>query len=194
MNKKQEAKYKAILSASMKVILEKGFEKASISEIVKEAGVAHGTFYLYFPTKSAIVPAIAESIFDEQLEEIRKRSAAHVTIWDTLWDLIDVTFYMTEKHKELLIFCYSGLAFYHSFERWEEIYLPYYKWLAEKLEAAKEKSEITLQANYENIVKMLINSIENTAENYYFSIQHKDEAEIKQLKEDVFTFMKRALQ
>lgn len=193
MNKKQEAKYKAILSASMKVILEKGFEKASIAEIVKEAGVAHGTFYLYFPTKSAIVPAIAESIFDEQLEEIRKRSVAHVTIWDTLWDLIDVTFYMTEQHKELLIFCYSGIAFYHSFERWEEIYLPYYKWLAEKLEAAKEKSEITLQANYENIVKMLINSIENTAENYYFSIQHKDEAEIKQLKEDVFTFMKRAL-
>jgi hypothetical protein len=37
--------------------------KASISEIVKKAGTAQGTFYLYFSSKNALISAIAENPF-----------------------------------------------------------------------------------------------------------------------------------
>ena len=48
-----------ILSAARSVFDEKGFENATISDIVKRAGVAQGTFYLYFDSKKGIVIELA---------------------------------------------------------------------------------------------------------------------------------------
>lgn len=46
-----DGKYEKILKAAIDVIPEKGLDKTSISDIVKKAGVAQGTFYLYFSSK-----------------------------------------------------------------------------------------------------------------------------------------------
>jgi len=45
-----EATRRAILAAAEKVIGEKGYNDASIGQITSEAGVAQGTFYIYFNT------------------------------------------------------------------------------------------------------------------------------------------------
>ncbi|MBM7646273.1 AcrR family transcriptional regulator [Scopulibacillus daqui] len=194
MKSKQEEKYQALLQAAMKVITEKGFEKASVSEIVKEAGVAHGTFYLYFTSKNSIVPAIAEYIFEKQLEELKLKTANTDNIWDKLYELINVTFDITERYKELIIFCYSGLAFFHSFEKWEDIYLPYYQWLEDILNQAKEKGEIDASIRTPNVVKMIIGVTEHTAENLLLSKDHVDEQNVKPFKEDLFKFIKKSLE
>ena len=46
LNKKK--KQDALLNTAYHLFTEKGFQKTSISDIVNEAGVAKGTFYLYF--------------------------------------------------------------------------------------------------------------------------------------------------
>ena len=46
LNKKK--KQDALLNTAYQLFTEKGFQKTSISDIVNEAGVAKGTFYLYF--------------------------------------------------------------------------------------------------------------------------------------------------
>jgi len=38
-----------LLAAARAILAEKGLEAATVSEIVARAGVAQGTFYLYFP-------------------------------------------------------------------------------------------------------------------------------------------------
>ena len=43
-----------ILEAAREEFLEKGFERASLRRIVKEAGVTTGAFYRYYPTKEAL--------------------------------------------------------------------------------------------------------------------------------------------
>ncbi len=43
-NKKEK-----IIQSAINVFREKGMEKAKVSDIVKGAGIAQGTFYLYFP-------------------------------------------------------------------------------------------------------------------------------------------------
>lgn len=48
-NKKR--KQDALLNTAYHLFTQKGFQKTSISDIVKEAGVAKGTFYLYFKDK-----------------------------------------------------------------------------------------------------------------------------------------------
>jgi AcrR family transcriptional regulator len=61
MKDKSEKKDR-ILEASISLIRNQGYENTSVSQIVKEAGVAQGTFYLYFNSKNSLVPAIASQI------------------------------------------------------------------------------------------------------------------------------------
>ena len=63
LNKKK--KQDALLNTAYHLFTEKGFQKTSISDIVNEAGVAKGTFYLYFKDKLIfIVDQVIESLND----------------------------------------------------------------------------------------------------------------------------------
>jgi AcrR family transcriptional regulator len=43
-----------LINAAVKIFQQKGFQKTRISDIVSEAGLAQGTFYLYFESKEEI--------------------------------------------------------------------------------------------------------------------------------------------
>lgn len=51
-----------LLDAAELVFGERGFEHASISEITRRAGVALGTFYVYFPHKQAIFVELVDEL------------------------------------------------------------------------------------------------------------------------------------
>lgn len=59
-----------ILEAARKVISLKGFAGARISDIVAKAGLAQGTFYLYFKSKQDVVAQLAQDITVSQTERI----------------------------------------------------------------------------------------------------------------------------
>ncbi|GAE31294.1 TetR/AcrR family transcriptional regulator [Alkalihalobacillus hemicellulosilyticus] len=69
---KKANKLPLIVDAAITRFKEKGFEHTSVSDIVKQAGVAQGTFYLYFKSKNELVPAIAERILTTLFESIQK--------------------------------------------------------------------------------------------------------------------------
>lgn len=52
---------------------EKGVEKTKISDIVKLAGIAQGTFYLYFPSKLSVMPAIAEVMVEKMILAVKEK-------------------------------------------------------------------------------------------------------------------------
>ncbi|MBW6470919.1 MAG: TetR/AcrR family transcriptional regulator; helix-turn-helix transcriptional regulator [Methanosarcinaceae archaeon] len=62
--KKTETKNK-IFKVSGRLFKEKGFEKTTVDEITKKAGIAKGTFFNYFSTKEALL-----LYFGEQKEEL----------------------------------------------------------------------------------------------------------------------------
>lgn len=55
----------AILAAAKKVFAEKGYHDASIDDIIKEADIARGTFYLYYSGKRTIFDAILNLTLEE---------------------------------------------------------------------------------------------------------------------------------
>lgn len=57
-----EATRQSLLRAAEKLFGEAGFHKTSISAITYVAGVAQGTFYLYFPSKVSIFTQLVEDI------------------------------------------------------------------------------------------------------------------------------------
>jgi AcrR family transcriptional regulator len=60
----------ALLAAAAAVFSTKGVSAASVDDIVREAGVAKGTFYLYFATKDDAVTAVAEAMVEEVADRI----------------------------------------------------------------------------------------------------------------------------
>lgn len=62
----------AILRAAGKVIGRHGINRASISEITRDAGVAQGTFYVHFKSKSDLVIGFVRYINHELRKEIQR--------------------------------------------------------------------------------------------------------------------------
>ncbi|KUO48770.1 MAG: hypothetical protein APF76_17955 [Desulfitibacter sp. BRH_c19] len=68
---KLKDKERAIIKAAKEVFAEKGFQKASIKDIAKAAGIATGTFYLYFKNKEGFFEALVEEMYQELLAHIK---------------------------------------------------------------------------------------------------------------------------
>jgi AcrR family transcriptional regulator len=67
---RREIRRQALIDAAVAVFSAKGVAAASVDDIVRAAGVAKGTFYLYFPTKDDAVNAVASAIVDRVAERV----------------------------------------------------------------------------------------------------------------------------
>lgn len=65
----------AIVVAARAVFERLGFIDARVADIAREAGVAHGTFYLYFPSKEDALQAVVTEVMDEVEAEATKLRA-----------------------------------------------------------------------------------------------------------------------
>ncbi len=57
-------RYQELVAAAARIFAERGVNSTLVSDIVKAAGVAQGTFYLYFKTKDDIVLAVVDQLVD----------------------------------------------------------------------------------------------------------------------------------
>ncbi|SFD33155.1 TetR/AcrR family transcriptional regulator [Clostridium uliginosum] len=78
ITKKKQLKEKQLFSAAYELFLKQGIEKTAINDIVKQAGVAKGTFYLYFKDKYDILNKLilkkSNYILSEALEATANES------------------------------------------------------------------------------------------------------------------------
>jgi len=65
-----KARRAQLTAAAAEVLATKGVRDTSISDIVKAAGVAQGTFYLYFASKDEVILAVAETVAERIVEAI----------------------------------------------------------------------------------------------------------------------------
>jgi len=66
----RERRRQALINAALAVFAAKGVAATSVDDIVRAAGVAKGTFYLYFTTKDEIVSAVAQRIAESVADRI----------------------------------------------------------------------------------------------------------------------------
>ena len=65
-----------ILAAARRCFVRDGFHQTSMQDLVREAGMSSGAVYRYFPSKDAMIVAIAEENLD-QIVAIVQESVAH---------------------------------------------------------------------------------------------------------------------
>jgi AcrR family transcriptional regulator len=60
---RREERRAHILDCALGVFAHKGYHSSSVSDIIKKAGVARGTFYLYFKSKRAVFDELLDDLF-----------------------------------------------------------------------------------------------------------------------------------
>lgn len=73
----------SLVQAATRVFAAKGFRAASVSDIIAEAGVARGTFYLYFESKTAAFMAVIDS-FTTDLRRLSEQHADQAKLLELL--------------------------------------------------------------------------------------------------------------
>lgn len=71
----RRARRRQLLGAAKHLFLAKGFAQTSVSAIVREAGVAQGTFYLYFKSKQAVLPYLRAEVLGHYLHAFEESTA-----------------------------------------------------------------------------------------------------------------------
>ncbi len=84
-----------LLEAAVPALAEHGFHAARVDDVVRLAGVSHGTFYLYFANKEDLFRALAEQCADEaavlaaSLGEVPAGAAGHDALRAWLGEFFD---------------------------------------------------------------------------------------------------------
>lgn len=97
-----------ILGAGLKLFRTIGFAGTTIAGIAAEAGIAKGTFYLYFDSKDELLGALWEGYVDELLRRASEVLGDADGWWPTLDRLWAVLIEHAAAHAELHRIVYSG--------------------------------------------------------------------------------------
>lgn len=101
VKKKLDNREKAILEAARQVLAEKSYHEASVKSIAQKAGIAAGTFYLYFRNKEALFNSLVDEVYNELLDAIRFERSKHTGVLDKLKASMEVCAKLFVKEKKL---------------------------------------------------------------------------------------------
>ncbi len=134
MSQSETTKNKLIESA-IKIFAQKGYWKTKVSDIVKDAGLAQGTFYLYFKNKQDCLKNILLILHEETINKIDFMVQENKSLLEIVIFFINRVFEFKEITK---VFLFEALS---SGDEFKNLYFEFKK-------------------NFRNIFRKFINSIE----------------------------------
>ncbi|MGZ9585719.1 TetR/AcrR family transcriptional regulator [Paenibacillus marinisediminis] len=96
-------KEKLIIETAMKLFAQKGVMATSIQEIATECGISKGAFYLYFPSKEALLLAILQHYSHRIEERVMEVEAMGLPIREQFQRQIEVQLDEIKHHKDFII-------------------------------------------------------------------------------------------
>lgn len=192
MTKKLEKKNN-IIEAAYNLFIEKGIGNTAIDEIVKRAGVAKGTFYLYFKNKNDIVEKLiikkCAEITRIALEKAKQKEYSNFI--DAVIEFIDHLIEYLKQNKPLFKIINKNLSWgffrkvievsdeYQSIKESKEIFMEHFK------STRYSKEEIEL------VVFMIVDLIGSIA---YSSIVRGEPTNIDELKPTLYKTIRKILE
>jgi len=132
-----------IIDAARSIFARRGFALATMDEVAKEAGIAKGTIYLYFRSKTEVYKAV----LDHDMSSLKKSSLERIDAAGTLRDKIEAFILArlenAEARKELFLIMDSEsdhLALTRS--RYRDWLREPVRYMAKEIEAASQRGEI----------------------------------------------------
>jgi AcrR family transcriptional regulator len=107
-----------LLAAARAVFARKGYDEATVAEIVGRAGVAQGTFYLYFPGKESLAGAFAEIVSERFAEVAAEKSARSRSFESALVRLFEAAYTVADEHRDIFLVANRGLELVDDLDEW----------------------------------------------------------------------------
>jgi AcrR family transcriptional regulator len=101
-----------IFDAAMRLFSERGYANTPVEEITEAADVAKGTFFNYFPSKEAILEALAErqlGVVKAAEEKAREAASVHPVLLEMIHKLAE-----RPSRSQLLLRSLMGVAMTHN--------------------------------------------------------------------------------
>jgi len=112
INEKKHEKEQKLLDTAFDLFISKGINETTIQDIVDNAGVAKGTFYLYFKDRYEIIEAIISiktvKLFDDAISASRKMNYKNFT--EQFLYIIDYILNELTQNQQLLKFICKNLS------------------------------------------------------------------------------------
>lgn len=112
LDEKKKKKREDLLNATYELFTSKGVFDTSISDIVKKANMAKGTFYLYFKDKydirDRLITHKADRLFEIAYEELEK--SEYDTLEDCILFIVDNIVNQLSKNQSLMKFISKNLS------------------------------------------------------------------------------------
>lgn len=164
---KTQIRRSELLKAAREVLAEKGFEATTISEIVARAGVAQGTFYLYFPSKISLVVTLAAEM-QKSIEQALHRSCVQAR---NLGEMIDhsvlAAFEILDHYRDILALVHAGIRWPEAEEALSHIFTPYHTLIAEAVRHAQQEGAVNPAIHPEATAVFIVGTISYAADQCY---------------------------
>ena len=112
VDENKQMKLDALYKSAYDLFIEQGIEKTSVSDITKRAGVAKGTFYLYFTDKyelrDHLIARTAGKLFLSAWEALESSSVS--TFEDRIIFIVDYILEKMQENKPMLRFISKNLS------------------------------------------------------------------------------------
>lgn len=96
---KMENRRERIIKAAREIFSEDSFQSMSIKTIARKAGIATGTFYLYFTNKEALVETVVKEMYKELMGLIKEERSKYESGFDKLQASMEVCIKVFIKEK-----------------------------------------------------------------------------------------------
>lgn len=87
---KIQSRRERIIRAAREIFTETSFQSMSVKAIAQKAGIATGTFYLYFTNKEALIETVVKEMYKELMGLIKEERSKCDTVFDKLQASMEV--------------------------------------------------------------------------------------------------------
>jgi AcrR family transcriptional regulator len=180
----------ALLDAARQIFAAKGVEAARVSEIVARAGVAQGTFYLYFTSKASLVLALTAEVYAEIREEVARALAAEKHVAGQVSAGAAAAFRAIERNQDIFAIVHPRAGGAEIRRESERLFVPYYDLVAEAIRAGQERGEIPTDIAPDLVARLVVDVIDSAA---YVCYVLGDKRSVEAYQADVTRFIQRGL-
>jgi len=163
-----------LFDCALELFREKGYDNVSVSEIVKKAQTAKGTFYIYFDSKAKIIAELFNK-YDDYYDEVYENMDKTLPEKDRLMIIIKESFSFTSEKigYDLINVLYKSQL--SLVTKATNVNRSLYRIITELVEEGRKNGHITNELSANEITKMIVRNIRGT---FYDWCLHRGEFDI----------------
>jgi len=171
MQTNDSEKKKIIIDAALKIFSKKGYTRARMTDIAKEAGMSYGSLYHYYKSKDTIFETIVEDWWAKLFSELVSLKGSKLPIKNNLAKFIRflLNAYTTNPHQvEIYVTEVSRGFVYHSENHVRENFIRVFSLCEQLFSVYQDRGELRNDISTHHLANIFLGSIDSFMSNIVF--------------------------